>query len=412
MCYAIPGKVVELNDKTATVEYFGEKKKAYTDLVTISLGDYVYAQGGFVISKMTEAEALDILKDWRELFFKLQETDKKLSNNPKSIYERANATRQKHQGNSCCVHGILEFSNYCKNNCLYCGIRNDNHNVKRYRMSIDEILSAVDYAVNKLGFKALVLQSGEDYWYDDDTLFNIVKEIRERCPVLIFLSIGERSVELYKRLYDLGARGALIRFETCDEKLYSQLKPGSSFNERLNLINKLREIGYLIITGFLVGLPAVASAKEGLPAVDSAKEGLPAHNSRTILKNIKLTASLGAEMFSFGPFIPHPQTPLGNNPKPKLSLMLNTIARARLMYPEAKILVTTALETLDKKKGAREGLMAGANSLMINITPIKYRKLYEIYPDRAGTDDDVTSRIESVLKLLYSLGRAPTDLGV
>ncbi|MFH0888034.1 MAG: [FeFe] hydrogenase H-cluster radical SAM maturase HydE [Planctomycetota bacterium] len=392
MCYAIPGKVIELGGKIATIEYFGEKRKAYTDLVKLNLGDYVYAQGGFVISKMPETEALEILKDWKDLFFKLQETDRKLSNSPKTLYERANAIRQKYQGNSCCVHGILEFSNYCKNNCLYCGIRKDNQNITRYRMSIDEILSAVDYAVNKLGFKALVLQSGEDDWYDEEKLYTIVTEIRKRCPVLIFLSIGERDIKIYKRLFEAGARGALIRFETCDEKLYTEIKPDSSFSNRLNLIKSLKEIGYLIITGFLVGLQG--------------------QTNKDIINNIKLTDSLGAEMFSFGPFIPHPQTPLGNNSPPKLTSMLNAIANARLMYPELKILVTTALETLDKKEGAKKGLMAGANSLMINITPIKYRKLYEIYPDRAGTEDDTVAKIDSVLKLLYTLGRAPTDLGI
>ncbi|MFH1230235.1 MAG: [FeFe] hydrogenase H-cluster radical SAM maturase HydE [Planctomycetota bacterium] len=392
MCYAIPGKVLELDGKTATIEYFGERKKAYTDLTKTKLGDYVYAQGGFVVSTIPEKEALEILNEWKDLFFKLQKTDQKLSNNPKTLYERANAIRQKYQGNSCCVHGILEFSNYCKNNCLYCGIRKDNQNITRYRMDIDEILSAVDYAVNKLGFKALVLQSGEDYWYDDDKLYTIVNEIRKRCPVLIFLSIGERDVGIYKRLFDAGARGALIRFETCDEKLYTKIKPDSSFVNRLNLIKNLKDIGYLIVTGFLVGLPG--------------------QKTKDIISNIKLTASLGAEMFSFGPFIPHPQTPLGNHSSPKLTLMLNAIANARLMYPESKILVTTALETLDKNEGAKKGLMAGANSLMINITPIKYRKLYEIYPNRAGTEDDTGAKIDSVLKLLYSLGRAPTDLGL
>jgi len=179
MCYAISGKIIELNNKTATVDYYGEKKQAYTDLVDVTLGDYVYAQGGFIITKVPEAEALDILKDWQELFFKLQETDKKLSNNPKTIYEQANATRQKHQGNSCCVHGILEFSNYCKNDCLYCGIRKSNQNVKRYRMTIDEILASVDYAVNKLGFK-------------------IVAELErpERGAKFVFLEAGNILIEL------------------------------------------------------------------------------------------------------------------------------------------------------------------------------------------------------------------------
>lgn len=393
MCYAIPGRVVTVSGRLATVDYYGEKRQAYVDLVPdLMPGDYVYAQGGFVIRKVSAEAAADILKDWKDLFFKLRETDRSLASSARTLYERANAIRQKHQGNSCCVHGILEFSNYCANNCHYCGIRRDNKSLTRFRMSIEEILEAVDYAVNTLGFKALVLQSGEDHWYDEGKLETIVKRIRERSPVLVFVSIGERRPETYKRLYDAGARGVLLRFETSDEKLFAQLKPDSDFKRRIDLIRELREMGYLIMTGFLVGLPG--------------------QKGRDILNSIKLTASLGAEMFSFGPFIPHPQTPLKDAPLPPIDLILKTIARARIMNPDARILVTTALETLDKKDGARQGLMAGANSLMINVTPIKYRKLYDIYPNRAGLEDDITARIDSMLKLLHALGRAPTDLGV
>ncbi|MDI6788239.1 MAG: HypC/HybG/HupF family hydrogenase formation chaperone, partial [Planctomycetota bacterium] len=255
MCYAIPGKVVEIDERIATIEYFGERKKAYTDLTETFMGDYVYAQGGFVIQKVPEAEAQEILSDWKELFFRLQETDQKLTNNPKNLYQRANALRQKHQGNSCCIHGILEFSNYCKNNCLYCGIRNSNKKLQRYRMTSEEILSAVDYAVNQLGFKALVLQSGEDYWYDENTLYQIVKDIRQRYPVLIFISIGERELSTYQKLHTAGARGVLLRFETSDSALYAQVKPDSKLQRRLELIRKIRSLGYLVITGFLVGLP-------------------------------------------------------------------------------------------------------------------------------------------------------------
>jgi biotin synthase len=391
MCYAIPGQVVELTDRVATVEYFGERRKAYKDLVEIQLGDYVYAQGGFVIQKLSEAEAKEILDDWRELFFKLQETDKKLAAKPQGLYERANAIRQKYHGNSCCIHGILEFSNYCRNNCLYCGIRRDNKTLVRYRLQIPEILEVVDEAV-KLGFKALVLQSGEDEYYDEDKLYTICKEIRNRHPVLLFVSLGERPLTIYQRLYEAGVRGALIRFEISNPTIYSRLKPDSVLEERLGLIKKIRGLGYLIITGFLVGLP---------------KE-----TRRDILQNIKLTASLGAEMFSFGPFIPHPQTPLRNEAPPTLAKMLRIIAQARLMNPKAKILVTTALETLDKEDGAKAGLLAGANSLMINVTPVKYRRLYDIYPQRFGTDLSTREHINKTIQLLQSLGRAPTDLSV
>jgi biotin synthase len=391
MCYAIPGKITEISGRTATVDYFGEPKKAYTDLLEVKIGDYAYAQGGFLIQKLSDQEAQDILADWRELFFKLQETDKKITASPQTLYERANAVRQKHQGNSCCVHGILEFSNYCAQNCLYCGIRRDNKALSRYRMDIPEILDAVDNAV-KLGFKALVLQSGEDFYYDKNKLKLIIKEIRNRHPVLLFISIGERDIEIYKSLYDLGARGVLIRFETANPEIYCKIKPDSDMGKRLDLIKQLRKIGYLIVTGFLIGLPG-------------EKKG-------DILKNIKLTSTLGAEMFSFGPFIPHPQTPLSNSDKPNLISMYKTIARARLMDPEAKILVTTALETLDKNNAARQALLAGANSVMINVTPVKYRKLYDIYPQRFGIDLDTQEHVNKVIELLQSLGRAPTDLSV
>ncbi|MFQ6031971.1 MAG: HypC/HybG/HupF family hydrogenase formation chaperone, partial [Candidatus Zixiibacteriota bacterium] len=241
MCYAIPGQVVELTDRVATIEYFGERRKAYRDLVEIQLGDYVYAQGGFVIQKLSEADAKEILDDWRELFFKLQERDRRLTAKPQGLYQHANAIRQKYHGNSCCIHGILEFSNYCRNNCLYCGIRRDNKALVRYRLQLPEILEAVEEAV-KLGFKALVLQSGEDEYYDEDKLYTICKEIRNRFSVLLFISIGERPLTIYQRLYEAGARGALIRFETSNPAIYSRLKPDSVLEERLRLI---REIGGL-----------------------------------------------------------------------------------------------------------------------------------------------------------------------
>ncbi|MFA5794284.1 MAG: HypC/HybG/HupF family hydrogenase formation chaperone [Candidatus Brocadiia bacterium] len=391
MCYAIPGKIIEINDRTAVVDYFGERKKAYTDLLMPKIGDYVYAQGGFIIQHVPDKEAHEILEDWKEMFFRLQEIDLKMSAKPKSLYERANAIRHEHQGNSCCVHGILELSNYCRCNCLYCGIRRDNSQLTRYRLEIPEIIKAVDEAV-KLGFKSLVIQSGEDLYYNDDKLYEIVKTIRDQYPILLFVSIGERSLSAYQRLYDAGARGVLMRFETLNKDIYDRMKPDSVLEKRLDLIRSLRKMGYLIITGFLVGLPG--------------------EKGRDILANVKMTASLDAEMFSFGPFIPHPQTPLTGSKLPAIDSMLKVIARARLMNPDAKIMVTTALETLGGDDSARQALMAGANSLMINVTPQKYRKLYDIYPGRFGTEMSTQQQIDRVISLLKSLGRAPTDLSV
>ena len=183
-----------------------------------------------------------------------------------------------------------------------------------------------------------------------------------------------------------------MRFETSNPLLYEKCRPGHKLEDRLKLIKELYEMGYLVLTGFLTGLPGETEADT--------------------LNDIELTNSLEPEMFSFGPFIPHPDTPLKDAASPSLESVLNTIARARIRHPQSRILATTALETLDKENGAKAAFMAGANSLMINLTPEKYRNLYEIYPNRAGSDEDVRERIENILNLLVSLGRAPTDLGM
>ena len=392
MCYAIPGKVVEINDKTVTVEYFGEKRKARNEFYDLKLGEYIYAQGGFVIQRMSEREALPVLESWKELFFELQEIDAKLAKNTKTLYDKANAVRHKHNGNACCVHGIIEFSNYCKNNCTYCGLRKDNTKIERYRMTVDEIVETAENSINKLGFKALVLQSGEDDSYTDEMLVEIAKRIMQKSPILLILSLGERSLETYEKLYKEGARGVLLRFETSNKELFKKLKPESDFDKRIELIKKLRDMGYLIFTGFLVGLPGQEEAD--------------------LINDIQLTNLLGTDMFSFGPFIPHPQTPLSDAKLPTIDLALTAIARARILNPEAKILVTTAMETLDKENGAKLGLMSGGNSLMINLTPEKYKKMYEIYPERAGINKEAKKQVEETIELLRLIGRAPTDLGV
>jgi len=283
MCYAIPGKVVEIKDKSVTVEYFGEKRTAKNDFFSLAPGDYVYAQGGFVIQKMKEADALPILDGWRELFFQLQQKDSALTNNPKTLYQRANSVRNRHLGNACCVHGIIEFSNYCRNDCLYCGLRSSNAELERYRMDSDEIAQAAHYAFSELGFRALVLQSGEDSWYSAEKLAEIVREVRRRARVFLILSIGERDLETYRKLYQEGARGALVRFETGNPALYSKMRPGHSLEDRLSLIRELAEIGYLVMTGFLIGLPG--------------------QSREDLARDIELTGSLKPEMFSFGPYI-------------------------------------------------------------------------------------------------------------
>jgi len=257
----------------------------------VKVGDYVYAQGGILINRISEREAQEVLSAWRELFFELKGIDEKLAKidealvsknllgllqkvnlnqqlNPqellrllalteekevKLLYDTANNIRQREHGNACCVHGIIEFSNYCRSGCFYCGIRSES-SIERYRMEPDEIIKVAQRAVDELGFKALVLQSGEDTCYDEEKLTYIVREIRN-MGVLVFLSIGTRSKELYEKLYDAGARAALLRFETSNEKIFKELRPSTALEDRLELIKYLKELGYVLATGFIIGLP-------------------------------------------------------------------------------------------------------------------------------------------------------------
>ena len=204
MCYAIPGKLVEIKGRIGVVDYFGERRNVLIDLNDVSLGDFVYAQGGVLINKVSEREALETLETWKELFFELKKIDKKLAevkgesknknllsllqkvnqgrnlekeellyflslkekDELKLLFQVANNIRERFHGNACCVHGIIEFSNYCRNDCLYCGIRRSN-GIERYRMTPKEIIEAARGSVENLGFKAIVLQSGEDLYYDE-----------------------------------------------------------------------------------------------------------------------------------------------------------------------------------------------------------------------------------------------------
>ncbi|OGC35674.1 hypothetical protein A2311_00870 [candidate division WOR-1 bacterium RIFOXYB2_FULL_48_7] len=299
------------------------------------------------------------------------------------LYRTANFLRQKHLSNSCCVHGIIEFSNYCQHDCAYCGIRQGNSDVQRYRMTDEEILEAADEAIEKHGFKALVLQSGEDPGRPVDWLIGIIKEIKRRHAVLIFVSVGEVGPVGLAGLYEAGVRGVLTRFETSNPRLFAKLHCGDKLEDRVAEIKAAYSLGYLVATGGLIGLPG--------------------QTIEDLLNDILLAKELKAEMYTFGPVLPN---------GPKSDLVLKVLAVARIVDPDnAKIVVTTGFETLDPN-ARRLGLLAGASSVMLNVTPLKYRRLYNIYPNRAHLEESIEGQIRETLDLLYSLGRAPTDLGV
>lgn len=432
MCYAIPGKIIKIDKKTATVEYFGETRQAINEFDDLKVGDYIYAQGGYIIRQIPETEARSILETWRETFFELQELDLRLSRMDlhktgidrklavildkaaedlplknaellhllnlegdrelEFLFKIANFLRRKHLGNSCCVHGIIEFSNHCSQGCAYCGISTHNREIRRYRMSRDEIIDTAHEATEKFGFKAIVLQSGEDPHYTVDDLAGMIREIKRRSAVLIFISFGEVGLDGLKKLHDAGARGLLMRFETTNPDLFARLHPGRTLETRLAHLEEAFKLGYLIITGGLVGLPG--------------------QTNEDILKDILLTKKMNTEMYTFGPFIPHPHTPLKDVPAAAAKDVLKTLAVARIIDARnAKIVVTTGFETLHPK-AREEGLVAGANSVMLNITPAAYSRNYAIYPNRAHAGEALQEQIDTTLNILKGLGRAPTDLGV
>src|SRR3989338_8855171 len=268
MCYAIPGRVESVNDNIATVDYFGQRKKAISEIEGLTRGDYIYAQGGYVIEKIPRTEAEDILSTWKETFFELQELDVKISrlgrgnkiidkalegrrlsreellhllsiNDPKELdvlFKAANFLRQKYHKNACCVHGIIEISNYCRRSCHYCGISSANTGLKRYRMSRQEIVDAACEAVNGLHFKALVLQSGEGAGYSAAELSEIIREIKAKAAALIFISFGEMPRGDLETLFHAGARGILLRFETSNPSIYEKLHPGCRLETRLRTL--------------------------------------------------------------------------------------------------------------------------------------------------------------------------------
>jgi len=429
MCYVLPAEIVAIDKikNIGTVDYFGEKRNVLLDLDDVQIGDYIYAQGGVMVRKLDKAEALEILEVWKDLFLELKRKDQELSkidekdlpanilevlqkvnlkklltkpevktlfgiDDPKELEvmcEVANHVRQRTHGNSCCVHGIIEFSNHCSQNCYYCGIRQDKQ-LNRYHMSVDEIVAAAKDAVDKYNFKALCLQSGEDLWYDDDKLEEIVKKVRE-LGVLVFISIGSRSVATYQRLYNAGARAALLRFETSNKELFAKLRPGTELQDRIDLIKAIKDMGYILSTGFIVGLPE--------------------QTEEDIINSLFLTKELKADMYSFGPLIPTVGTPLADAKKITAETMLKVIAATRFINPDANILITTALETLSDH-AKRDALFAGGNSLMIDVTPVKFQEMYKIYDNKASLHSKTAKVVKDTIDLLASLGRAPTDLGI
>lgn len=266
------------------------------------------------------------------------------------------------------VRGIIEFSNYCIKNCNYCGIRRENKKSERYRMEPETIIKLALEA-EKYGYATIVLQSGEEKYYDDSFEL-IIKEIKKNSNIAITLSVGEKSEELLKKWYDAGANRFLLRIETTDKRLFEKLHPDSNFEDRKNVLFKIKEIGYETGTGIMVGLPE--------------------QTIESIANDILFFKQLEANMIGIGPFLPHSSTPMGNCLPEDFDLVLKTLSVIRLVLPCSNIPATTAMGTINPL-GRQKALKSGANVLMPNFTPQKYRPNYTLYDNKIciyeGSDD-------------------------
>jgi len=299
-----------------------------------------------------------------------------------SLFSRADIIRQKYVGNDVHLRGLIEFSNICRKNCRYCGIRSGNSQLKRYRMSIDDIVACAKL-VKDYGYKTVVLQSGEDPFYSVDILVDLIQKIKQETNLAITLSIGERKREEYQQLFAAGADRFLLRFETSNLTLYQSLHPDSDFNQRIQCLIWLKEIGFQVGSGVMVGLP-------GQTLQDLAQD---------IIK----FKELDLDMIGIGPYISHPDTPLAGSANGTVAMTLKVIALTRIVTRNTHIPATTALATLSPEDGREKALQAGANVVMPNITPIKYRELYDLYPNK--TNEAANSSHNYLREKITKIGR-------
>lgn len=271
-------------------------------------------------------------------------------------------------GNGVFPRGLVEFTNYCKNNCYYCGIQGSNQHANRYRLSKDEILSACENGY-QLGYRSFVLQGGEDPHYSDDVMVPIVSEIRKRYQdCAITLSLGERSKESYQKLYDAGADRYLLRHEAATPELYQKLHPESlSLENRIQCLWNLKEIGYAVGTGFMVGAPY--------------------QTVENLVDDLLFIQKLDPKMVGIGPFVPHHDTKFKDYPSGTVELTTYLTSILRLMNPHLLLPATTALGTIDPR-GREKGILAGANVVMPNLSPVAVRKDYSLYDNKICTGEE------------------------
>ena len=297
------------------------------------------------------------------------------------LFERARAVRDAHYGRKVYIRGLIELTNYCKNDCLYCGIRKSNASCERYRLTKEQILSCCEsgYA---LGFRTFVLQGGEDGWYTDERMTDIVRAMRQAYPdCAITLSLGERGRESFKRLYDAGANRYLLRH---DEAHYARLHPVSmTLTQRLQCLRDLKEIGFQTGAGFMVGSPY--------------------QTTECIVRDFRFLQELTPQMVGLGPFIPHHATPLKDFPAGSTERTLLCLSIVRLLLPNVLLPATTALATIDGD-GRIKGMNAGCNVVMPNLSPLEDRSKYLLYDNKASSGEEAAESLRALREHLAAAG--------
>ncbi|MCX8032532.1 MAG: [FeFe] hydrogenase H-cluster radical SAM maturase HydE [Thermoleophilia bacterium] len=333
------------------------------------------------------------------------------------LWRAADEMRRATVGDEVHLRGLIEISNHCRRQCHYCGIRAGNRKLKRYRMSLNEILECAHLA-RELGYGTVVLQAGEDPGLTQEWISGAVHLIKQETGLAVTLSLGERDPQELAAWREAGADRYLLKFETSDAELFARIHPpipgqcADPLASRLRLLKILRDLGYEVGSGIMVGIPGQTFA--------------------SLVKDIELFRELDLDMIGIGPFIPHPHTPLGaSSPAPRptapphygelgAARALTTsqvpndelttckvLALTRLVCPQANLPSTTALATLDPASGRTHGLQRGANVVMPDLTPPRYQKLYEIYPGKGNLQEDARRRHQDVVMLLARLGRKP-----
>lgn len=300
------------------------------------------------------------------------------------VSQKAREVRERAYGKDVYLRGLIELTNICRNDCRYCGIRKGNKNAQRYRLGAEEVLSSADAGYG-LGFRTIVLQGGEDPYFTDERLIDIVRGIKGRHPdCAVTLSLGERDRESYERLFEAGVDRYLLRHETADKAHYEYLHPSEmSFDHRMQCLRDLHEIGYQVGCGMMVGSPG--------------------QRTEHLVKDLRFLQAFQPEMVGIGPFIPHHDTEYAREPAGSLQMTLRLLSITRLLLPEVLLPATTALGTIDPL-GREKGLLFGANVIMPNLSPKDVRGKYLLYDNKLGAGDEAAESVRDMCLRVSKVG--------